>query len=618
MAEKQYRVKSFDSLPDDVEPWEIDEINNGTHPIFKQGLGAKLGVPGRATPATSAVQPRPPMPRDTTYGMGTMDLTRAGVGKTIDDWTSGVANKAMLMNLPDSPVMRKAILDRMNQEKADKANVDQQLMQNPAAIAGQVLGYALPSVAAPVRLGAQMALQGGLGALSSPVKPVNGPLNELSGSAIRGAEDALGTWAGGKLVEGAGRGINALRGNYTPEGAQMMELSDAAQRLGLPSPSIGELDPNSIMGILHSSSMSRPARARESGEALKRALSSEVPTAEGPRVVSGGKYIDELKGAVQGRYNQAHGKYDAVDQFVQANGLDNIKPQNTFSQLGRIAQKFTPQGSSHDVNPVLNLLTKYDPEAFDWVRSLGANPTKRYVAQTIRDGIPVSNYHDMRVAVNKAWSVVNRQLARDPTSAATQEMEKELNGLRRALDSDAGTWAAQNSGNAEAMKLYGHANDFWKTVVAPAVLDNPVARKLSSRVSPYLTGEQAINSTTSTANRPLVDLLSPTLSDRGADMVRVTRGLPDAAKYVVSGETPKLAPSLTSLALLAPSFVRAPVRVAGSLAEELGGLSRTEALKRLYAARLAEGPLARMGYGAAQYPAQGVEGWLDRLGSTGP
>lgn len=391
----------------------------------------------------------------------------------------------------------------------------------PAGMAGMVLGKGAPLALASTPAGAAgiAGLTGFLG--GGPDRP-EGLFNELGTSALHGGVEAGTTWLPAKGLEMMGRTAGALTGQLTKAGARAKEMEEAAARLGLPRPSFGQTYPGGAMEHFEKASPSYNKLVEEQAEALHKAITSDTPYGV-PAV--GAKYLDELKAAINNRYNAGRDMYRKVDEIVDTNNLGKFMPGYTANVV------------TNTRNPGYQMaveeLGKYGFDA----ASMGGMKA----AQLAKLPLRFENFNSMRVATNKAWGNINRQLdtARAMGNAPSAEMKAArdyLNDLRTALDSDAERWAAQNAGNREAVDAFKGATKYWKEQVVPTVVENPFARKVSSNRRGFSSPEQATRLSLGTANSPLVDRLLPTMSRQGADMTSLLRTLPEARAKVLTGE----------------------------------------------------------------------------------
>lgn len=561
-------------------------------------------------PHASAAAPRP----DTTMGMSTPQLIAAGAGGELNAILQGIKEKGQLVFAPEGKA-GEDLIARINADRAERARIDEMLYSNPAAVAGQLGARVIPAIAAPARLPAQVALEGALDFAKPGGKKVSGIGSELAGSALHGAVGAGTAYGVGKALNALGRAAGAKSGRMTPHGEEAMKTSGAAERLGLPPTTIGQLAPQGAVGQVERNLPGYGARVMEQARALERATGGEKV----PGIFDKGEaYARELTDAARNRLAMGADKYKEVDTYVAEKGLAGYQPKYTANMITNTGNPGYPRAQE--------LLEKY---GWDISPVAGTRPKQLSTTE-----LPLSTYHEMRVATNRSLAKVNRMLDGPMPTAEDRLAKKYLSDLKTALDNDAERWAKQNAGNAEAMELYKDATQYYRDVVAPTVLDNPLASKLLSKTRGFATGEEALRSSLSTTGRPRVDLLRPTMSQRGEDITQVLRNLPDVTEAAISGNLPASA-SFDPLRL-AYAASGHPIGAAEALLSRVPGLSELSAsplAKRLYFAENVlegasparstvgqtplqallsrelprQGALPRAAWGAAQYPQEKIE-----------
>ena len=578
---------------------------------------------------------------DFSMGQSAPELVAAGAGKTLTDIGAGIGNKLGALGAMFQDPKDKAItMAAQNSDKLEKQATDDLLMRNPAAQLGSVLPAVGVAAASPPAAGAQMARQFALSALPSPEQKTTGPLSEFAGSTLKGSTDALLAGFGAKAVQGLGKASNAAVGRFTPEGTDALGYADALQRatavggqLG-ERPPLGYLAPQSVPGQLYRTNTDYAPFVKREADILRdrMAKTEQIPsTTQGvtePRTVPFGQLQDDLTAAVQEQYSRAGKLYEAVDDTVIKQGLGNIEPQRFYNQIAKVNTQHTiagPRGTPR--NNILQELVDYSPGAFDWLTNLGPQASKRYVNQTIQDGVLPSNYHEMRVAINKALNKATRKAASDNGTMEDKVARDELRQLKVSLDADAEAWAAKNAGNAEAMGQYKHATDYFRENLAPAVIENPLARKLTSKNRPFNNGQQVLSAVTGNAGTEAADLLRPTmLNPRALDTMEVLRGpQPHYADPIVSALKSGVLPGATGANLLeagvrmaAPGrggvLMSAPLSTIGTM---LSGLPNMRApwMQKLYFGKSPTGLGGRLGVAGAQGLEEIPQRGLDALTS---
>jgi hypothetical protein len=598
-------------------------------------------VGGPESPAVSAPPPRPAGTNPTTgkpltmadvktamfgnkpdysMGMNPAQLALAGAGGEFNEIGQGLMEKLQLLGKPKGDAGQ-ALIDKINTDRAERAKINEMLYSNPSAVIGRIGASVIPAIAAPARLGAQVALTGATEFAKPGGDAVSGLGSELAGSTLRGATGAGATWGIGKLVNALGRSIGAARQQYTPEGVEAMKTSEAAQRLGLPPPTIGQLDPTSALGQVERNIPGYGARVVNQARALEKATGAESV----PGVFDkGATYAKELADAARNRLDLGAQKYKAVDDFVEANGLSGYNPKYTANIITNVKNSGYPRAQE--------LLDKYG-----WDISPVAGASASDLKST---ELPMTTYHEMRVATNRALNKVNRMLDGPVPTAEDRAAKKYLSNLKTALDSDASDWAAKNKGNEDAMNLYKQATEYYRDVVAPTVLENPLASKLLSRTRGFPTGEEALRASLSTTGRPRADLLRPTMSQTGEDITQVLRNLPDVTESAMSGSVPS-SPEWNPLRL-AGTAMGHPIGAMEALLSHVPGLSEISSsplAKKLYFSRNAlegaapeaaqvartglqdiqarqlpsQGLLPRAAWGAAKVPQSDAQDLIDRI-----
>jgi hypothetical protein len=330
----------------------------------------------------------------------------------------------------------------------------------------------------------------------------------------------------------------------------------------------------------------------EQAEALYKAITKDTPYGV-PEL--GSKYLDELKQAVANRYAAGKQMYRAVDDIVSAKGLGKFMPGYTANVVTNVRNPGHSLASEE--------LAKY---GFDVPSMAGMK-----AQQLAKLPLSFENFNTMRVATNKAWGNLNRQIenatyAGNTPTAEIKAARDYLNQLRTALDNDAERWAAQNAGNREAVNAFKDATKYWKEQVVPTVVENPFARKVSSKQRGFTTGERATSLSLSTPNIPLVDRLLPTMSRRGEDMTEILRTLPEVRAMALTGEasqTPRGPLHSFAQAVEGPRDIGTLEKLAANtpvLSPALRGMANTRPVRRLYGATdVTEGAPRRILYPTA-------------------
>lgn len=412
-------------------------------------------------------------------------------------------------------------LAKIEAERVARRGLQRELESTPGGMFGGVIGKGLPLAATTSPFGAA-ALAGGLGFLGGGEDKPEGLGSELGASLVRGGIEGAATYLPARGVAMAGRGVGAATGRLTDAGVRAKEIEEAAARLGLPTPSFGQTYPGGMMEGIERATGRHADLVEEQARALHAAITKDTPYGV-PDV--GGKYLDMLRQAVQNRYDAGAQMYRNVDDIVNSQGL------------GRFMPGYTANVVTNTKNPgyatAIEQLEKYGFPASTMQGMKAAQLGK----------IPLSfeNFNTMRVATNKAWGNINRQIETAQVMGNTPSSELKaarsyLDDLRTALDNDAERWAAQSAGNKEAVTAFREATKYWKEQVVPTVVENPFARKVSSGRRGFTSGEQATRLSLGTANRPLVDRLLPTMSGPAEDTTLLLRTLPEVRAKTLQDE----------------------------------------------------------------------------------
>jgi len=546
-----------------------------------------------------------PAQEDYTLGMSGPARFAAGFGANITEPFIGAKEKLQLA-FPGEGDAGKAELARIAAEREQRRGHIANLMKTPAGQAGAFAGEAIPAAVVGASVPAQMALAGGRGFLAGGSDKPTGIGGELATSGVKGLIEAGTAGALTKGLNYAGKIGGAALGRTTPEGATALELDAAARRMGLPPLSVGQLDPASAAATIERGLSGYPASVKAQADALaeRMALTRQVPAAVGSgteaQVIPGGALMKDMSEAAKKVMSQGSEKYKAVDQWVADQGLTGVAPQETYNALKSIQTKLTPKGGTPLDNPAFNLIDNYNPQAMDWIRN--GIKSGQSVQQIVQNGIPLSAYHEMRVAAGKALN----SLMRAPSHQLTAEMSttrRELADLIKSLDADAEKWALKNKDNKEAMDLYNNAKEYYAKVVAPTAIENPVARKLTTRRNPYQSADQLYSELLAPTKQEFVDRLLPTMTPEGRDALNLFRNVPELGRAVLNREAPKVSEKGGLSSLWAAA--RNPATAAGEMTPGLAWLGKTRPGKRLYFAEdtLRPGTLAGgLATGTAQYP----------------
>lgn len=515
----------------------------------------------------------------------------AAVGGAMQEPFLGIAEKFQLAFPGSTPSAAEATRARIGEERTARRTAQRQLEDTPAGQFGGFVGKAAPFAAAgPTAIG-QAAMAGALGFAGGGPDAPDSLSNELINSAFTGAADAATTGIAVKGLQTVAKGLSGARGRFTEEGARAMATDAAAKRLGIPSPTIGQLSPNAVRALQAPDDLV----ARQAA-AMEKATGKAIQLPEGEVMQTGGAYLDELTTAVKNRLALGSEKYSAVDQFIDEKGLQPLLPRYT-------------------ANMATATKTKGYDLAADAMEKYGF-PLRSMEGMTSKElgNIPLTmtNMHEMRVAANRALRFMDR-MAEAPSNVGRPDINdarKFLRNFKDSIDSDMGQWAKLNKGNADAVKIYEDANKYWRDVVGPTVSENPLAKKILSRSRGFDVPVEAISASTSTKGTALTDLLRPTMSRRGEDMTAVLRNLPDVRATMLGAPQQSAMQGGLETTLAATGH---PLQALMNKAPGLSSLSRLPVMKWSYFGKPAPG--AAVGP-AAQYPAGGLEEWSrERIGA---
>jgi len=577
---------------------ELDALINASNPTTA-APGAGSQALATRNSAVAEKQERAPKPQAEQIEPSAWNRAMAALGGAAMEPVLGAVEKFQML-FPQESTFKDIAAAR-----TDRRGIQRQLEETTAGKIGAFGGKALPAFVLPQTIPAQTLGMGALGFLEGGPDEPTGAWNEFSSSAFKGATDAAATALAMKGVQTAGKAINAAHGKLSAEGAKAMELDDAAARLGLPKPTIGQLDPHTPAPLqAHPDLLKAQVAVLDDAMALTRNVPKPGGGTESQRV-PGGQLKVGLEDAINARRAQAKDMYSAVDQFAQANGLGGVPANYTVNVL-QSANKLTPSGKSPTGNNIVyNLLDNYDPDAFAWLKQAGSVKAAR------QGGMTMAQYHDARVATGKA---LNSLMRKNPADLTADQLEARsiLMDLKKALDNDVAVWAKANAGNEEAVGLYNRAKDFYATTFADAVIDNPVARKVASKTRPFQSAEQMYNALINPSNQSLVDRLLPTADQRTKDILNVLRNLPGAGQAVAGRSVAPAGRGAIGLqeALTATGH---PLLALGEYAPGLQWISSQRPTKLLH---FAATPTTRALGPSAQYPAGGLEQWARQKSAT--
>ena len=217
-------MEDFSKLSDE----ELDAIISGKSPATAETPDPlKMALAG----AKDRIASEKAAP-DNTQGMSDWDLALAGIGGEMNAIGQGLKEKAQIAFRPEGVAGEQTLKD-VAARRAERKAVDEKLYSNPAAQAGKFAATAIPAIATPARLPAQMALEGVQSFAKAGSEKPEGLYGELAGSAAHAGLGAATVGALGKGQQLLGKTLGAGLGRMTPEGEAALHVKDAALRLGL-------------------------------------------------------------------------------------------------------------------------------------------------------------------------------------------------------------------------------------------------------------------------------------------------------------------------------------------------------------------------------------------------
>lgn len=570
---------------------------------------------------------------DYTQGMSTLDLMRAGAGADINKLLQGAKHGAQILFAPSDPEAKKALYEQIAQERKETADINKQLMMNPASVAGSFLAQAAPAVAGPARLPAQIGMEMVRGAIEDVPGAPTSTASELASRGMQAGERGAVTGVVGKGVQAAGKTIGAATGQFTERGKEAMALRDeAAQKLGIDL-SMGELDPNSWLGIF---SRRNPKYGEHLEEQARKLASSMESSKQIPGMVSGTTETKVMPGEglrqsiVQAgkKIEQAGSdRWQALDQYVTTNNLPQVAPSNLLPIVDNIGASMTKVKTVNGVpkyqsNEVFDRVADYGEQEANWLKMMASSPVN------IRT-LSFDSIDSIRKAVGKAFARAERDMAAPNPTQDTRMARNELRKMYSALNQDLEAWGTTNAGTKEAKAMFDEANAFWRERVVPDVIMNKLARKsqtgeIGAKPRGYESAEQLYTDILGKGGQERVARLAATLSPKAKAEIDVLRTLENAAPRPTDG-------GLASLALMRAAAGHPLGYGMGSVLPRAPGIQwagRSRPVQALHfaedvfegapAGRISLDLAPRAAYGMAQYPiGAGVE-WERKLrGSQG-
>lgn len=479
---------------------------------------------------------------DPSLGMTGGELFSAGVGKVPANLIQGVSELAEMATLPSDPASRKAILERMDSERADRKRIEAQLMKNPAAVGGNIVGEGITAMAGPARLPAQVAMQGGMGFLNAPSKGQSGLTGELANRVVGGIEKAAPTAAIGVPLQGMGNVMGAVRGQYSPKGQAAMDLNTSAQRIGV-NPSLRDLDPSSELAGFEGQLFGRAKTVEDQIASFNQAAqkTKPIPSATGnsttDRLLEGEKLREGVSDAAQNLKTTGSKMWADVDAFIGQRQITPVVPQLSFQKAENILQRYTPQTKGvydFEANPIINRIAYYNEDAAKKLVAMGRAP-----ASAVKFGAPFQDLHEIQSAVGKAFGKAKRDAATPGAGEDAQKAFRELRELYSNISQDVDDWIkAVGSKDPELGPMVYKARDFWRDAVVPGTGGRLVAKankgtwRQDSRgyAEPREFYSDLGKSTTQ------IEELLPYMNQEQQDLIRTFMGMSDMRQALSSGK----------------------------------------------------------------------------------
>lgn len=577
--------------------------------LTDEELEAELNKP--FTPVKQAIQAanerkQAPLPPDTSYGMNGFQLGAAGLGQRLMRPVEGVND------LLTSSFGTKDDIAKRNEEKRAKKDVDAQLLNNWEARAGGVAGDIGLAAAFPARAGVQTAAAAVEGALA----PMEGDINDSPSSqfptrVFNGALSGGPTALTNKMVQLGGKGAGALRRSYTDPDA--IRQADAARRLGI-TPTIGDLNPSSVIHSIESSSSNHPS-------AIQRQIDAYLGHANVQRVVpdgAGGTSRQTLQGERLRREIEAAGNEASKRGSQLWNNLDQHVAQNN---LPRVDVSETRNGINQIVNRNMGTPGNLESPALTYLRTANPrdtnNTVNNWVAQltnTNNNQVSFSQVHDFQSMVGRALARARKEAENtaNPNSGLASTAAHDLERLYANVSQDVARWSSQD---ATANKMHNEARQFWRDVVIPGTSSNSVYKKASrGPVGQNPRGyQESHNLYGDVLRRPdEVERLRPFMSSKGRDLTDTLGATPEAAAILSSPTGNPVARGhgpINAAAALAAGNNTGTWRGALAHIPGFNRMSSSPTAQRVYFGKnLAENTVGgRAAYGAAQVPEQYIE-----------
>lgn len=551
----------------------------------------------------------PPEPVDNTMGMSATQLAAAGFAKSLmDPFYYGPQEILRTMFRPGQEE-----LDKLNFEKAERKKVDDLLMSNWPARAGNVMGQASALATGPSRMGAQVGLSG----LYSALSPSEGPIESTSGllatRGMQGLEGAASTAVLGTMIGGLGKVSGAVRGKYTPGGEEALRLDAAAKRLGVPR-NLGSLDQSSGLNAFETNLPGYARTVEDQVRAFTEASTKKVnvPSKSGRSFETRTLPGEQVREAVVQAGDKLRGEgtryWKELDDYVSQNNLPSVSVNSSRNPVTEIVQNFTPMVKKQpriDKNPILARIGEYDPDAIPMLISMTAAGKR---APTI----PFGDIHKVQTAVGRALGRAEKDASVPGASIEDRQARNQLKRLYSSLMTDVDSWGTKNP---QARELYQQAKDFWRERVVPGAITNKVLSR-SDRgtygANPRAYQEPSQLYSDVVNNPRAVSDLRPYMDQRGQDLVDTLGSLPDMSKSLISNTTHPPAPGMGTVTMAAGMLAGSPLQLMkGAISHAPGfrGLMLSTPAKRMYFAKdlTQDTPLGKAAWALGRIPQQEME-----------
>lgn len=561
---------------------------------------------------------------DYSQGMGGGELVLAGMGMIPARLGRGVAELAQMATLSDDPKTRAQQLQQYATAREEANRIDEELLKNPSAMAGRLVGEGIVAAGAPARLAAQVGTQGAMGFLEPPARGTKGFGSELTNRGVTGAERGIVTGAIGYPMQFLGKSIGAARGQYSPEGQRAMGLNAAAQRIGV-NPTLRDLNPSSEMAGFEGQLFGRAKEVEKQLEGFNRAAREvkAIPSASGAsttdRVLEGEKLRGAVVDATQNLRTTGQKMWADLDDYIAQNKIQPVIPQQSFQKAEDILTTYTPKhpkkGYQFDANPIFSRVAYYDEEAAKNLIAMARAPK-----QAVQFGAPFQDLHKLQSAVGKAYARAQRDAGVPGSGEEAKQALKELKALYASMSQDVDSWmstVATKTGNDELTKLATSARDFWRDAVIPGTSGRLPSKASKGTWRQNIRGyaePRDFYSDLAKAQTQLDELL-PYMSQEQQDLIRTFSGMPDLQKVLVSGQAHPPATGGAMLTNVGGMMLGSPLQLMkGALGHTpvVRDLAGSNVGKRMYFAEnaLQNSPLGHAANALAQKPRWDLQNWI--------